>query len=96
MDFLELVRATRTCRKFRQAEGLPEGTLTWLVECARLASCAGNAQALRFALAESAEACKAVYDARKEIHPVAVVRGAELRLRHFQSGIAPLPIPEEK
>ena len=65
MDFLELVRATRTCRKFRQAEGLPEGTLTWLVECARLASCAGNAQALRFALAESAEACKAVYPALK-------------------------------
>lgn len=44
----------------------------------------------------TAKACKAVYDARKEIHPVAVVRGAELRLRHFQSGIAPLPIPEEK
>ena len=65
MDFLELVRATRTCRKFRQAEGLPEGTLTWLVECARLASCAGNAQALRFALAESAEACKTVYPALK-------------------------------
>ena len=42
------------------------------------------------------KACKAVYDARHEIHPVKVVRGAELRLRHFQSGIAPLPIPEQK
>ena len=40
------------------------------------------------------KACKAVYDNRKEIHPVAVVRGAELRLRHFQSGIGVLPIPE--
>lgn len=65
MDFLELVRATRTCRRFHQAEGLPEGTLTWLTECARLASCAGNAQALRFALAETPEACSAVYPALK-------------------------------
>lgn len=40
------------------------------------------------------KACKAVYEARHEIPPVAVVRGAELRLRHFQSGIAPLPIPK--
>ena len=65
MDFLELVRATRTCRIFRQDEGLPEGSLTWLVECARLAPCAGNAQSLRFALASSPAACRAVFPALK-------------------------------
>ena len=65
MDFLELVTATRACRRFKESEGLPEGTLDWLVNCARLASCAGNAQALRFAVAESKDACAAVFPALK-------------------------------
>lgn len=65
MDFLELVTATRACRRFKESEGLPEGTLDWLVNCARLSSCAGNAQALRFAVAESKEACAAVFPALK-------------------------------
>ena len=34
MDFLELVTGARTCRRFREAEGMPAGTLEWLVECA--------------------------------------------------------------
>lgn len=39
-------------------------------------------------------ATKAVYEGRRAIHPVFVSRGAELRLRHFQSGLSLLPIPE--
>ena len=65
MDFLELVTGARTCRRFREAEGMPAGTLEWLVECARATPCAGNAQALRFAAAESPEACAAVFPALK-------------------------------
>ena len=49
MDFLELVTGARTCRRFREAEGMPAGTLDWLIECARVTPCGGNAQALRFA-----------------------------------------------
>lgn len=65
MDFLELMTGARTCRRFREAEGMPAGTLEWLVECARVTPCAGNAQALRFAAAESPEACAAVFPALK-------------------------------
>lgn len=65
MDFFELVTAARTCRRFHQEEALPEGTLEWLVECARRTPCAGNAQALRFACAVSPEACAAVFPGMK-------------------------------
>ncbi len=65
MDFLELCAKTRACRRFREAEGMPQGSLDWLISCARLAPCAGNAQALRFALAESRAACEAVFPALK-------------------------------
>ena len=65
MDFLELVTGARTCRRFREAEGMPAGTLDWLIECARVTPCGGNAQALRFAVAESPEACAAVFPALK-------------------------------
>lgn len=65
MDFLELVTGARTCRRFREAEGMPAGMLDWLIECARVTPCGGNAQALRFAVAESPEACAAVFPALK-------------------------------
>lgn len=65
MDFLELVTGARTCRRFREAEGMPAGTLDWLIECARVTPCGGNAQALRFAVVESPEACAAVFPALK-------------------------------
>lgn len=65
MDFLELVTGARTCRRFREAEGMPAGTLDWLIECARVTPCGGNAQALRFAVAESPEARAAVFPALK-------------------------------
>ena len=50
MDFLELVTGARTCRRFREAEGMSAGMLDWLIECARVTPCGGNAQALRFAV----------------------------------------------
>ena len=36
MDFLELVTGARTCRRFREAEGMPAGMLDWLIACARV------------------------------------------------------------
>ena len=65
MDFLEFVTGARTCRRFREAEGMPAGMLDWLIACARVTPCGGNAQALRFAVAESPEACAAVFPALK-------------------------------
>lgn len=54
MDFLELVTGgPGACRRFREAEGMPAGMLDWLIACARVTPCGGNAQALRFAVAES-------------------------------------------
>ena len=44
MDFLELVTGARTCRRFREAEGMPAGMLDWLIACARVTPCGGNAQ----------------------------------------------------
>lgn len=60
-DFLELVKATRTCRRFREEEGMPEGMLDWLVDCARVTSCAANAQSLRYITVEGREARSVVF-----------------------------------
>lgn len=48
MEFLELAKAARTCRRFDEAAPLAQADLNWLIECARLAPCARNAQELRF------------------------------------------------
>ncbi|MBD5553632.1 MAG: nitroreductase family protein [Desulfovibrio sp.] len=48
MDFLALVREARSCRRFDESEPLGQGDLDWLLECARLAPSARNAQELRF------------------------------------------------
>lgn len=61
MDFLELVSKARTCRRFKEEEGLPAGTLDWLVNCARLAPNGGNAQVLRYAIVETPEGCSAMF-----------------------------------
>ncbi len=63
MNFLDLVTAARTCRRFRESEPLPAGTLEWLVDCARLVPSAKNQQALRFAIVESPEARAAFFPA---------------------------------
>lgn len=48
MDFLRLVEEARTCRRFDEAKPLSEDDLLWLLECARRAPSARNAQELRF------------------------------------------------
>jgi nitroreductase len=54
-DFLQLVGAARTCRRFDASRELPEGTLSWLVDCARLTPSAGNLQVLRYITVQSAK-----------------------------------------
>ena len=48
MDFLSLVREARSCRRFDESQLLSQADLDWLLECARLAPSARNAQELRF------------------------------------------------
>lgn len=48
MDFLALAREARTCRRFDESAPLSQQDLEWLLECARLAPSARNAQELRF------------------------------------------------
>ena len=38
MDFLELVTGARTCRRFREAEGMPAGMLDWYCPAAIILS----------------------------------------------------------
>lgn len=54
MNFEELVRESRSCRRFRQDPRLSIDDLESLVNLARMAPSARNAQELRFALATSA------------------------------------------
>lgn len=48
MDFLALARKARSCRRFDESAPLVQEDLNWLLECARLAPSARNAQELRF------------------------------------------------
>lgn len=57
MDFLELVREARTCRRFVEDRPLSGQDLRWLLECARLAPSARNAQQLRFMTVAQGEIC---------------------------------------
>lgn len=48
MDFLALAREARSCRRFDESAPLSQDDLDWLLECARSAPSARNAQQLRF------------------------------------------------
>lgn len=61
MDFKQLACAARTCRRFVEGQRLGQENMEWLVECARVAPCARNAQVLRYAVAHSTAACEAVF-----------------------------------
>ncbi len=50
MNFLELVRANRSCRRYDSSKKVSEEQLLRLVEMARLSPCGANRQALRFAV----------------------------------------------
>lgn len=56
MDFLELVREARSCRRFIESQPLTESDLDYLLECARLAPSGRNAQELRFITVRGPEA----------------------------------------
>ena len=61
MDFKVLAEAARTCRRFHEAQPLAMTDLEWLVDCARLAPSAKNAQELRFVLVGNGEACQKLF-----------------------------------
>lgn len=48
MDFKELIRKSRSCRRFYQHEPMDEAVVRSLIDCARLAPSSGNIQALKF------------------------------------------------
>ena len=61
MDFKELAEAARTCRRFHEEQPLAITDLEWLVDCARLAPSAKNAQELRFVLVANGETCQKLF-----------------------------------
>ena len=61
MDFKVLAEAARTCRRFHEDQPLAMTDLEWLVDCARLAPSAKNAQELRFVLVGHGEACQKLF-----------------------------------
>jgi len=61
VDFLALVEAARTCRRFDESRPLSEADLEWLVDCARLSPSARNAQELRFIIINAGKACDKLF-----------------------------------
>lgn len=61
MDFLQFVREARSCRRFVESRPLTMEDLRWLVDCARLAPSARNAQQLRFILVGHGPVCAEVF-----------------------------------
>ena len=61
MEWKKIAAGRRTIRRFEQRE-IPEETLRRILDAVRRASCAGNLQRLRFAVARRRETVKAVFD----------------------------------
>ncbi len=61
MEFETLVQTARSCRRFHQEQRIDKEMLHGLVDLARVAPCARNAQVLRYAIAESEKACAHIY-----------------------------------
>lgn len=61
MDMKQLIVEARTCRRFEQSSRLGAENMQWLVDCARVSPCARNAQVLRYAVAQSEQACAAIF-----------------------------------
>lgn len=60
-NILDLIRASRTCRRFRGSDALTGDDLTALVSAARLSPSARNAQPLRYILVSSPEVREALF-----------------------------------
>lgn len=61
MDFLDLVKKARSCRRFDESKPLSMNDLEWLADCARFAPSARNAQVLRFILVSQGSVCEQVF-----------------------------------
>jgi len=61
MDFAQLVKATRTVRRYRQSERLGLPLLRHLVDLGRLSASGGNKQPLKYVLVETPEACARLF-----------------------------------
>ena len=59
MDLLNLIKQTRSCRIFENRQ-IPLNDLEWLIECARYAPTARNAQQLRFIIVNGKESADAI------------------------------------
>lgn len=60
MDFLELVKGSRSCRGFDRSRAVTEEELRYLADCARLAPSSVNAQPLKYYLAWEGEEVAAI------------------------------------
>ena len=63
MEFLDLVKRTRSYRRFDQTHAISEDTVRHLIECARLTSSGGNNQPLKYYATRTPPANAAVFDA---------------------------------
>lgn len=61
MSFRELAEKARTCRRFDEDQPLTTADQEWLVDCARLAPSARNAQELRFSIVAQGETCQKLF-----------------------------------
>jgi nitroreductase len=62
MDFHQMMTDARTCRRY-EARELESGMLRWLVDCARIMPCTGNAQILRYLTVQSPQKRAEVFEA---------------------------------
>jgi len=59
--FADLVRRARTYRRFVESDRIPAETLRGLVDVARIASCGGNSQKLRYMIVSELDDCAALF-----------------------------------
>ena len=62
MNFKELVKSNRTCRRYDGTKSITRQDLLDLVDLVRYAPCGKNKQALRFALVADEETKARVFD----------------------------------
>lgn len=61
MSFADLVRKSRSIRRFAQSERIPEATLRELVDLARLSPTGGNGQSLKFMIVSDEDDCAGLF-----------------------------------
>ena len=62
MDFLDLVKKTRSYRRFDQNHTIPQETIRHLVECARLTASGANMQPLKYIATCTSQANASVFE----------------------------------